>query len=98
MKDEQKTRLAFSSFILHPSSLVALRISNLRLKLDEPEIALPAHIARSLGLPPDCARQCRILRKSFDTRDKDALRFVYTVEVTLPEDDARIAQLASDRG
>src|SRR5260370_36203153 len=98
MKDEEETPLAFSSFILHPSSFVALRISNLRLKLDEPESALPAHIARSLGLPADSVHQWRILRKSFDTRDKDALRFVYTVEVTLPEGDARIAHLAGARG
>jgi hypothetical protein len=33
----------------------------------------------------------RILRKSLDARDKSALQFVYSAEVTLPEDEAAVA-------
>jgi uncharacterized FAD-dependent dehydrogenase len=79
---------------LPPGPVMSLRLSNLRLRLDEPEANLPDHIARALGVPAAHIRQWRILRKSLDTRDKDALRFVYTVEVNLPEEKARSARLA----
>src|SRR6266851_530935 len=68
-----------------------LRLSNLRLPLDEPEIGLIDQLARLLGVAPSEIQSWRILRKSLDTRDKEALRFVYTVEVTLRGDEERIA-------
>jgi uncharacterized FAD-dependent dehydrogenase len=71
---------------------MSIRVSNLRLSLDEPEAALPQRLARVLGLTPDAIRQWRILRKSLDARDRDALQFVYTAEVTLPEEDARVVE------
>jgi uncharacterized FAD-dependent dehydrogenase len=71
-----------------------IRISNLRLDLAEPEAALPARVGAVLGVPPVAPGQWRILRKSLDARDKDALQFVYSVAVALPEDEARVADLA----
>ena len=50
---------------------MALRISNLRLSLDEPEASLPDHLARALRLPRADIRRWRILRKSLDARNKD---------------------------
>jgi hypothetical protein len=73
---------------------MALRISNVRLSVDEPEANLPARLARVLGVKPEALGRWRILRKSLDARDKDALQFVYTAEVTVPEDEARLAVLA----
>jgi uncharacterized FAD-dependent dehydrogenase len=70
---------------------MSLRVSNLRLPLDEPEASLPEHLAGVLGLKPDCLLGWRILRKSLDARDKAALQFVYSAEVSLPEDEARVA-------
>lgn len=60
---------------------MAIRISNLRLSLEEPETALPAHLARALRLPVADIQRWRILRKSLDSRNKDQLQFVYTAEV-----------------
>ncbi len=54
---------------------MALRVSNLHLKLDEPESALPERLARLLGLVPEDLVRWRILRKSLDARDKADLRF-----------------------
>jgi uncharacterized FAD-dependent dehydrogenase len=71
-----------------------LRISNLRLAVEEPESALPHYFANALGLSTDDIRQWRILRKSLDARDKDALQFVYSVEVSLSGDEARVTELA----
>jgi len=71
-----------------------IRISNLRLGLDEPESALPTQLARVLGISADQFCRWRILRKSLDARVKDDLLFVYTAEVSLGEDEGRIVELA----
>jgi uncharacterized FAD-dependent dehydrogenase len=71
-----------------------IRISNLRLPVDEPEAALPGRLARLLGLAPDALGPWRILRKSLDARARDAPQFVYTAEVAVPEDEARLAEVA----
>ncbi|MBI1913596.1 MAG: NAD(P)-binding protein [Planctomycetes bacterium] len=76
---------------------MSLRISNLRLGIDEPESALPARLARVLGLAESDVRQWRILRKSLDARDAASLHFVYTAEVCLPLDEGRLAELARNR-
>jgi uncharacterized protein len=72
---------------------MSLRVSNVRLRFDEPEAELPGRVARILGLAADDVRRWRILRKSLDARNKDALQFVYTVLVGI-DDEARIAALA----
>jgi uncharacterized FAD-dependent dehydrogenase len=71
-----------------------IRISNLRLDVEELESALPLHISRVLKLPIDQLVRWRILRKSLDSRDKDSFRFVYAIEVALPEEESRIVALA----
>src|SRR6266852_1132299 len=71
-----------------------IRISNLRLSVEEPESDLGPQIARVLQLPAASVRYWRILRKSLDARDKDAFQFVYTVELKLSADEARIVALA----
>lgn len=58
-----------------------LRVSNLRLPVEEPEANLTAHVARALGVPPADVGPWRILRKALDTRDKRRLQFVYNFEV-----------------
>ena len=71
-----------------------IRVSGVSLPLEEPEAALPEHLGQILGLGSEVPRQWRILRKSLDARDKGSPRFVYTVEVTLPADEARVAAAA----
>jgi uncharacterized FAD-dependent dehydrogenase len=71
-----------------------IRVSNLRLSVDEPEADLPEHIARALGVTPADLGRWRILRKSLDARDKQALRFVYAAEVAPPGDAERLLQHA----
>jgi uncharacterized FAD-dependent dehydrogenase len=76
---------------------MALRISNLRLGLDEPESAVADELARSLGVAPEVLGPWRILRKSLDARVKDSLHFVYTLEVRPPEDEGLLLQHAARR-
>jgi len=71
-----------------------IRIANLRLSIDEPESALPAHLARALGIAPASIDQWRILRKSLDARVKDSVHFVYTTEISTGEDENRVMTLA----
>lgn len=63
-----------------------LRVSNLRLPIEEPEVALPGHVGRALHVPMDLLGSWRILRKSLDARDKSDLHFVYSTEVSVPDE------------
>jgi uncharacterized FAD-dependent dehydrogenase len=72
---------------------VAIRVSNLRLGLDESEETLRDHAARLLGLHVDEIARWRILRKSFDARDKNDLAFVYSAELTVPDQEALLRRV-----
>src|SRR5262245_21296515 len=74
-----------------------IRVTNLRVGLDEPDAVLPERLAGLLSVPAD-GLQWRILRKSLDTRDKHDIHFVFTAEVRLPDDEARVVAHASQRG
>lgn len=76
---------------------MSIRIANLRLSIDEPESALPSHLARVLGIAPKSLERWRILRKSLDARVKDAIQFVYTAELATPEDEERLLTQARRR-
>jgi uncharacterized protein len=76
---------------------MTIRIANLRLSIDEPESALPRHLARVLGIAPAALERWRILRKSLDARVKDAFHFVYTAEVATQEDEERLMTTARRR-
>jgi uncharacterized FAD-dependent dehydrogenase len=69
---------------------MSLRISNLRLGIDEPEAALAGRLARLLGVAP---LSYRILRKALDARDPHGLQFVYTVEAAVADDEADLVRL-----
>jgi uncharacterized FAD-dependent dehydrogenase len=74
-----------------------IRVTNLRVGLDEPEAILPERLSRLLDVPVD-ALEWRILRKSLDTRDKHDIHFVFNAEVRLPEDEARVVANAQSHG
>ena len=61
---------------------MALRVSNIRLAVEDPETTLPDRLARSLGIEPTDIQRWRILRKSLDARDRQ-IQFVYSAEVQL---------------
>jgi len=76
---------------------VPIRLSKIRVGVDESEAALAGVIARSLALRPDDIRRWRILRKSLDARDKRDIAFVYSLEVVAGDDEARIVARAQSR-
>ncbi|GIW88393.1 MAG: hypothetical protein KatS3mg108_2717 [Isosphaeraceae bacterium] len=73
---------------------MSLRISNLRLGLDESEAALPERIAARIGLRSEDIQSWRIVRKSLDARRHDDIHFVYAAEVAVP-DEALVLDRAS---
>jgi uncharacterized FAD-dependent dehydrogenase len=75
-------------------AVMALRVSNLRLGVDEPESVLAQRLAAALHLSPHAPLRWRILRKSLDARDKSALQFVYSAEVILPDDERAVLRRA----
>src|SRR5436190_9757755 len=73
---------------------MSIRVSNLRLPVEEPEAALPNHLARALGVSPSELSRWRIVRKALDLRDKRQLRFVYNFEVDLPANEGAVVARA----
>ncbi len=67
-----------------------LKVANVRLELDETELALTDKLAARLGVGRDAFARVRILRKSLDARRQDDLHFVYAAEVELPGDEAAL--------
>lgn len=76
---------------------MSIRVANIRLPIEEPEAVLAEHVARVLGIEPTALRSWRILRKSFDSRDRNALRFVYAIEAHVPGDEARLVEQLKKR-
>jgi uncharacterized FAD-dependent dehydrogenase len=66
---------------------MSLKVSNIRLELEEPEQSLPTRIAERLGLGTEAITRWRILRKSLDARSHDDVHFSYAAEVELAGDD-----------
>ncbi len=88
MQNVHDSEVGGSDKAVHASynPFMSLRISNIRLRVDEPESALTGRLARMLGLSADSPLHYRILRKALDARDRDALQFVYTAEVTVADE------------
>ena len=74
-----------------------IRLSNIRLPVDQPEPALAGRVAQALDLREADIERWRILRKSLDARDKGDISFVYSVEVVVPEDERRLVARAGRR-
>lgn len=65
-----------------------IRLSNIRMSIEEPELALLGRAAQALDVLPGDIQRWRILRKSLDARDKSAIAYVYSIEVALGGDEA----------
>jgi uncharacterized FAD-dependent dehydrogenase len=76
---------------------MAIRVSNLRLSIDETESALVERLAAVLNVRQGDIARWRMLRKSLDTRDKRDPAFVYSAEVQVPADERQVVELARGR-
>lgn len=61
-----------------------IRIGNLSLPLDGDFDLLRRRAARALGVRPGALEELEIVRQSIDARNKGDVRYVYTVELSMP--------------
>lgn len=69
-----------------------LRLSSLSLPLNAGEKELRLIAAKKLGVPAYEIAALRIVKKSVDARDKGDVHFVYSIDVTVPQEDAVLAR------
>ena len=73
-----------------------IRITELRLPLDHPPQALTDAVGQRLALSAAGLRGITVYRRSHDARKKNALTFIYTVDVEVADEAAVLARLADD--
>ncbi len=74
-----------------------LRITDLKLPLNHADEALPAAIRDRLRVTPRDLIRYTIARRAHDARDKMDIQLVYSVDVTLKNEDAVLTRFRKDR-
>lgn len=75
---------------------MTILISNITLALDEQEADLQQKIAQAIGVSSEQIQGIKIIKKSLDARHKNRLRFVYSLELSLPvEEEKKVLGRAS---
>ncbi|MES3081765.1 NAD(P)/FAD-dependent oxidoreductase [Sphingomonas faeni] len=74
-----------------------LRITDLKLPLNHADEALPAAIRDRLRVTPRDLIRYTIARRAHDARDKMDIQLVYSVDVTLKNEDAILTRFRKDR-
>ncbi|HKU53868.1 MAG TPA: FAD-dependent monooxygenase, partial [Rhizomicrobium sp.] len=80
----QRPMLASSFLSLYMGAM--LRLTDIKLPLDHPPEALKAAILKKLRLPADALIDWRIFKRAHDARNKHAISYIYTVDVTLKDE------------
>ena len=73
-----------------------LRLSELRLPLDHPADALPAAIAKRLGLSPSELIGSTVFKRSYDARKNQSLSFIYIVDVEVKDEATLLRKFTGD--
>jgi uncharacterized protein len=74
-----------------------LRINELKLPLDHPPEALQGAILKRLGIPAGDLLKVAIYKRSTDARKKDAILFIYSVDVEVKDEAALRNRLKGDK-
>ena len=74
-----------------------LRLTELRLPIDHPPEALPAAIARRLGLLPAELVEFTVFKRGYDARKPERLSFIYTIDLAVKNEAAVLKKHAKDR-
>lgn len=72
-----------------------IRISEIKLKLDEQETKLEEKIKKRLRLDKESVLEYRIYKKSLDARKKDQIHFTYIVDVTVKNEKKMLGRFAA---
>ncbi|WP_137818792.1 NAD(P)/FAD-dependent oxidoreductase [Pseudomonas sp. 2FG] len=75
-----------------------LRITELKLPIDHPEEALRPAILQRLGIADSDLLDFSLFKRSYDARKKSAeLCFIYTIDLSVPDEAALLAKFSDDR-
>ena len=74
-----------------------IRLRDVALPLGRDVSELPRLAAKRLGVPEKALQRLEIRKKSVDARRKDAIRFLYTVDVAVAREAQVLRRLAGDR-
>ena len=69
-----------------------LRVTDVVLPLDHPELALRDAVLKRLGAHVDELRSFQVFRRGYDARKKSSIHWVYTVDVALHDEPAALAR------
>ena len=75
-----------------------LRISQIKLNINEPVSKLPAHIAKTLRIKDLKIKSWRIVKESTDARKKPDIKFIYTVDFEADNEQALLAKASRMKG
>ena len=73
-----------------------IRINELRLPLEHPAEALASAAAKRLGIAEAAIRKLTVFKRSHDARKKNALLFIYTVDLEIEDEAAVLTRFADD--
>ena len=73
-----------------------IRINELRLPLDHAPAALPSAAAERLGIAESAIRKLVVFKRSHDARKKNALLFVYTVDLEIDNEEPVLTRFSAD--
>ncbi len=63
-----------------------LRLTDIKLPLDHAPEALKAAILKKLKLPAEALLDWHVFKRAHDARNKSAISYIYTVDVTLKDE------------
>jgi uncharacterized protein len=72
-----------------------LRLTDVKLPLDHAPSALEAAVRTRLNLSPDASLKVDVVRRGYDARKRSAISLVYTLDVSVADDDAVLAAMAN---
>ncbi|MCQ2479570.1 MAG: hypothetical protein MJ120_02930 [Clostridia bacterium] len=67
-----------------------IRVNEIKISVDKIDAELEFYAARALKIPKDKIKSLQIIKKSLDSRKKDNLFFVYSVDITVDGDEEKI--------
>ncbi len=73
-----------------------LRITELKLPLDHPEIAIQENILKKLGMSSEQLISFKIFKRAHDARKKEAILLIYTVDVEVSHEQEILNRLVDD--
>ena len=73
-----------------------IRITELRLPIDHPSEALEAAILKRMHLTPKDLIQFTVFKRSYDARKNVALAFIYTIDLSVKDEEAVLKQFSND--